>query len=512
MAIKLTIDTDFSGYEAGMGKVIRALQEWADQTGASADDVRAVLREIDGALDDVETSVVDLGRSRGLEQLEDDLRGVERQSERTERAIDDIGAGGRRGFGEIRAGAQELQQEIGQNLGEAVASFRGDLADLGQVGQDTLGGLAATVAGAGPLGMLAAIGLAAGAAGLGALTAAFEESEEAAAEVRERSAEIFTILSDPSIVAEITAQADALRDLASGTDETKTNLSEWKQYADDAGTSFERIATNLSSVERISGREIGALERRNDELERTGNFYDENTRKAHEANEATIRAYEEHNKAVDEAQAREAAWLAAGGPQAEAKAEVIASIGDAYDSVRDAAVNAATTEQGAFDITAWLNYVTEHAAAVETYKANIAGMRLTPEQWGNLMEMPEGARMQFVAQFTTLSESARAPFAAALNDVGSSGASEAAVAFEAGFNPKANVAVAADATAAESTLTGITKPREVVVKVKLDTSEYDTWKPPQKTGKVVASLDGSAWDEWRPATKSGGVRKQLIDG
>src|SRR5690606_511345 len=83
-----------------------------------------------------------------------------------------------RNLGKVKDGAQEVTQELGQNLGEAVSSVRGDLSDLGQVGQDTLGGLAATLAGTGPGGIVAAAALAAGAVGLGLVTAELENAEE----------------------------------------------------------------------------------------------------------------------------------------------------------------------------------------------------------------------------------------------------------------------------------------------------------------------------------------------
>lgn len=151
-------------------------------------------------LEDAIQELRKLGDTDGADKLEASLRDAQKATERlgdetkitaakiereykdayrsASRAADDMGDAGSAGMGKVREGAQEVSQEIGQNLGEAVSSVRGDLSDLGQVGQDTLGGLAGTLAGAGPAGIVGAAALAAGAAGLGLITASLEAAEE----------------------------------------------------------------------------------------------------------------------------------------------------------------------------------------------------------------------------------------------------------------------------------------------------------------------------------------------
>lgn len=164
---------------------------------------QAVQNGIIEPLEDAEKALEDLGKSRGGDQLEREMKTAQTateklQDELTEAARDldklgfaakDAGDDGRRGLDRIKAGAQEVQQEVGQNLGEAVSSIRGDFSDLGQVGQDTLGGLAATVSSMGPAGLAGAFALAAGAVGLGAFTAAQEEAAEKQEELNAKAAE-----------------------------------------------------------------------------------------------------------------------------------------------------------------------------------------------------------------------------------------------------------------------------------------------------------------------------------
>src|SRR5690606_9948540 len=92
-----------------------------------------------------------------------------------------------------------------------------------------------------------------------------------------------------------------------------------------------------------------------------------------------------------------------------AQQQVEDSVTGAYDSMRASATEYATSEDGALDIGRWLEYTQEHAAAVQAYRDQLATMQLSPEQWANLMEMPESARRQWVAQFTALPAEARDP-------------------------------------------------------------------------------------------------------
>lgn len=154
---------------------------------ADARDVIRATDDVEEALDDVADALDDMSRDtkRGADQAEravDDLADTfddaRKAAKRLGDETDDVGSRGAKGLGKAREAASEVTQEVGQNLGEAVSSIRGDLTDLGQVGQDTLGGLASTLAGAGPAGIVGAAALAAGAVGLGAVTAEIEAQNE----------------------------------------------------------------------------------------------------------------------------------------------------------------------------------------------------------------------------------------------------------------------------------------------------------------------------------------------
>jgi len=170
---------------------------------------QASIKDLSKTLDDTADALDDVARDGGksADRLEASFREMTRASEKAgrdiaqdqkaaaakvERAWDDVGDDGATAFLKVKDGAQEVQQEIGQNLGEAVSSIRNDITELGQVGQDTLGGLAATLAGTGPAGLVGAAALAGAALGLGFLTGEWEKRGEEADALRDRIAGIFS--------------------------------------------------------------------------------------------------------------------------------------------------------------------------------------------------------------------------------------------------------------------------------------------------------------------------------
>lgn len=217
-------------------------------------------------LEDAVKELRELGDADGAEKLERSLKeaqkatenladetklaalGIERDYKRAyaqaRQASDD-------GTSKMKDGAQEVTQELGQNLGQAVSSVRGDLSDLGQVGQDTLGGLAATLAGAGPAGIAGAAVLAAGAVGLGLVTAELEAQEERAEKLRDRLSSAYQEAAkagrDYLDVSQLIAN---MNDLMYNPD----RADEWKQLQEDA----RKLRLDESTLIKANGGDLTA--------------------------------------------------------------------------------------------------------------------------------------------------------------------------------------------------------------------------------------------------------------
>lgn len=216
------------------------------------------------SVDDISTSLDDVAKEGdgAADKLERSFRDIASDAKKASNAIDDVGTTGRGSLDKVKGGATELQQELGSNLGEAVSSVRGDLSDLGQVGQDTLGGLAATIAGSGPAGLVGAAALAAGAVGLGMVTAELQQQQEEADKLRERLGSAFEAAVEDGRNYIDTAQLiSEANDVMFNPDRAK----EWKQLQAEAkGLSLDNsvlIAANggnLDAQQEVLGR-INAL-------------------------------------------------------------------------------------------------------------------------------------------------------------------------------------------------------------------------------------------------------------
>lgn len=295
------------------------------KAGKSDDDIKDALRNMGLSARQAERAVEDIGDEfketgregdRAADKLEDALRDVQKQSQKTERSVDDIGG---KGFGKLKDGAQEVTQEVGQNLGEAVSSIRGDLSDLGQVGQDTLGGLAATLAGSGPAGIAGAAALAAGAVGLGLVTAEIQEQNERVQKLKQYFAEAWqeavdggnayidtatiigemnSIIFDPDRAEEYKRiQEDAnklgldrqtLLQAAAGDQESLNVVTErTNQLVDEQNklvTDSDDIRTKgRGPKEAAAAQELDALDQINDRWRQYGEINDENRQKAEDS-------------------------------------------------------------------------------------------------------------------------------------------------------------------------------------------------------------------------------------
>lgn len=155
-------------------------------------DTKAAKQAIDAGLvdplEDAQKELTELGKNKGPDQLERGLRDAQKETKdtarETQRTADTIEREYKKAYREAKEAAdtglsgmadagREVGDELRQNLGETFSSFRGDLEDLPQIAQDTLGGLAGSGALGGIPGLAAT---AAGAAGLGLIIGALDEA------------------------------------------------------------------------------------------------------------------------------------------------------------------------------------------------------------------------------------------------------------------------------------------------------------------------------------------------
>lgn len=216
--------------------------------GLNASDVARGAKDAETSIGKLEDAVEDAGRggARDLDRIEDSLRDVQRQAGRTEDAVDDIGVRGGDSFRKLGDAGGEVADELRGNIGEAFSSFRGDLEDLPQIAQDTLGGLA----GSGALGGIAGVAAtAAGAAGLGLIVGAIDTINEEARKSEDRANDLAQAYIDAGSTVLSTI------DQAARVSQVVTD----KELRDEATRLADTIGIDLAEAVRIVAGDANAL-------------------------------------------------------------------------------------------------------------------------------------------------------------------------------------------------------------------------------------------------------------
>ncbi|SDO77584.1 hypothetical protein SAMN04487848_2051 [Microbacterium sp. ru370.1] len=477
-------------------------------------------------LKDAEKALEDLADAKGPRQLEAELKDAQRQTEKlkdetreTADAIERSWKGAYRKVKEesadstrkVKEGFTEAKDEANSSGREAAASFGGGFEDVADFVQETL---ANALSGFGPVGAAAGIALA---AVLGTALANAEAAQDKLNDAREAAAELAAQLYENGGELPLQDKVDQLFETLSKESKANGALQSMIDQWADFGTVLDDLKGSASAVNRPVSQLIDALgggdldqaremlARVNEELDAMSDWtpvWDEQYQSLNGYKnelEQVIKATEmadELNRTVSETGVAAAqAQADAAEDQAErvnaATESVRQSAAGAYDSMRDKAYEKATADDAAFDLDRWLTYVEETRAQADAYRANLQAMQLTPDEWSNLLSLPEDARATIAASYASAGDEGKARIRAALGDGGGGEAgSEATVAFDDSFNPAAKVTPKVDGAPAEAAMKELTRQREVVVKVKVDRSELDAL-PTRRTITIDADTSSA---------------------
>ena len=190
---EVAVGADGRSFEQGLRKDVikptedaaRALDDLAESGDDAGRDAARGLERIEDGLKDVDRAADKTGNDseRALGKLESALRDAQQQAGKTERAIDDIGDGGVKGFRKASEAGTEFKDEALSNFSEVTSSFDGSMSSIQDLAQGTLGGLASSG--------LPGIGIAAGiaAAGVGLIGGAIEGVGEQQERLKEQASE-----------------------------------------------------------------------------------------------------------------------------------------------------------------------------------------------------------------------------------------------------------------------------------------------------------------------------------
>lgn len=452
----ITID-----FLSNVSQFLRGTRNAEDALDDVADSLDDVAKEAQRSGDDVDDSLKDSERSaerleRSFQDLADEARAVGKAGSAAGSDVDDGMRKADDGVSRAGDGLGEFKDEANSTAREAAASFDGSAESIGDAFQEVA---ANAFAGFGPAGAIA--GLAA-AAGIGLVIQGFEAAEEEQTEFRERVAELAQQFIETGGIGErsFSDMADELRGLVTESEDGRDSIDDLSRIAEH----LDRPLRDVVKAYQDGGPALDNLIARQKEFDDQAwesrdvwsKTWDVVFGSANGSLTENIKLMQGRSKTVDQAIEKDKLWAESGGEAMQIKADLVDSVSDAYDGVRDSATDAATSEEGVFDVERWAQLVADQKVQVEAYNENLGRLKLTPDQWTNLMAMPEDARMAIVQSLVRGPQDAKPGIIAALTDAGSSAANSAEVSFEQGFDPNSEVDVSAETAGAERSLRRVT--------------------------------------------------------
>lgn len=361
-------------------------------------------------LDDVQDALKDAGKAgdKAGDQLQDAMKDAQRQTEKLEKAHDDLNQAIQRGSSkssramsdDAKKAAKEtnetmdtVKESATSNLGETLGSFDGTAQGFVDGLQGLFGDFAQDL---GPAGI--AIGAAGGLA-IGLISKALGDGEEATEEYKQKVSELTSTLIDSGTrgASALQDQVDALKDLASNTDDPTTNLAALEKAVQNTQISFRDLASGLAGTDR--GAITESLKQVNEQLaenkEKLRGSVDSVDAYGNTAGDLDVALsgqtetlekvrdnLEKAGKQYDAAAAAEQAWVDAGGPELQAKADATSSYVDSIASdLSDAGADWEdyATKEGGLDLGSYIAAFQKKAQAIQDYQANVA----TASQWLN---------------------------------------------------------------------------------------------------------------------------------
>lgn len=447
--INIAIDVDESGATKGITKVDDALEKVADT--------------LDGVGKD---GTSDLGK------LENSIKDVSRESLK---AGDDI----KSGFGnKVRAsakdaedGMEDFKSEANQTAKETAASFDGSAESIVDMFQETA---ANALSGFGPAGAIAGLALA---AGIGVAMAEFQKSEEAAAAAKQRIQDMGNAMIDAGAEGEVPLESiiDNLKGIVTNSDDAVKQFKDIQKEAKEAGQDAGALATAYAGGTEALDNQIDAYD---DLIDATN----EQMSKAVEAGARSIQdistqneKYKDQRDALKEVQAEqkaaaeaEAAWLASGGNELIAKAEMVNSVDAAYDTLASDVQYFTDVESGLFDTGAYITAMQERETALRNYQESITTSGLSPEAQEFLNSQGVEAASAMLQGYQSSGPEAKAELDRIWKEASKTASGSVKTELDGVIDKKrtAKIDASVDTAQAQADLEKITKAREAIIKVK----------------------------------------------
>lgn len=429
-------------------------------------------KDMEKALDEVSEAMEDVAKSgdQDVDKLTDKLKEAKRAADEAADAGDRVGKGFRKGTDEANEGVKDLKNNAESNAKEVTASFDGSVESI----VDGFQGLAAEAfEGFGPAGLIAGAALA---AGIGLATAEFQRSEEAAKAAKERVAELGTaFIESGADTAQVEAFQEALKGIITNADDAAAKVDDLRKFTEKYGKSVPNVsemamayAGNADAIESVTEQLEAAIDAEKEKEFRTKQGA-EASKDKQDAYQGEIDKLEKIQEEAELAAQIEEDWLASGGAEAQAKADAIGQINDAYDEAVFSVDNFKNAETGIYDLDAYAQSIRDREQLLLDYQSALADSGLTTEQKAALNEMgveQANAILQGLKD-PNVSEETKKTIKNGLKTASSEGSGVAKKEIEDAFKKpvEAKVQVKADTSMAQTDLDNLIKARTAVIKL-----------------------------------------------
>lgn len=442
--IKVSAGIEAKDFIRGVGDMTDALQDVSEELKDTAKDGEISVDKLADSFDALAKEAKDAGNKTGNSM--------------------------RKGFKEAEDGAQEFKDEANSTAKEAAASFDGSAESIVDAFQEVA---ANAFSGFGAAGAIAGLALA---AGIGIATAEIQKNEEAAKLAKERIAELGQAMIDAGAGGEkpLEAVVESLQAIVSNSDDAVKKFQDISRAAKFVGTDAEDLALAYAGQSDALEGQLDVLD---DLIAKEEEVLDAQAKGGsrfgaiQQAKVGTLKQQQEELKKVQEeteaAAAIEEAYLAAGGAEAQAKADAIGQINDAYDEVVGSVTDFINAESGVLDVDAYLAAIDAREKALDEYQTKLAESGLSTEQKEALNAMGVDAASAWLKGYESATPDQQRKLKKSLTEASKENSgvarSEIEKAFEKPVNAK--VKVDADTSMAQKDLDNLIKARTAVIKV-----------------------------------------------
>ncbi|ROP64691.1 hypothetical protein [Curtobacterium sp. ZW137] len=369
----------------------RSSREAARSLDDIPDAVRDAASDVDRQSRKLGTDLAD-GVDHGTEQAEDSVKALEKtfkQSVRDMARTDGKGGIGTNLSDDVRKGTHEagesvstFKDEAKANLSEVSSSFTGDMQSVVDLVQGTLGGVVADL---GPIGLAAG---ALAAVGVGLIGAAIQSAGEDEEVFRQRVSDLATDLIETGRTgsASLAHIGDALKDMATTTDDGSTSLKDLRAAAERSGESYKDLAQAAAGHTDAIAKQIKRAEEQKTAWQQSGQAILEADDALGSSSNNRTKALDDYiaylrqaQKASKDAATEQKNFAEAGGPALQQAAEATQNYAD---GVQDAYAQAGSSiedyvKDGKFNLQAYTDNAKTQFEAIQSYQSNMVTLSQT---------------------------------------------------------------------------------------------------------------------------------------